>query len=183
MVNHDWGPLKLGQLHPVITRSWDRAREPILQTFWPAKWSTFQEQIQPPVSSDMIEFVSDPHAEKSEVRNRLVASEGRTCVGVLFALSTANVSLLKGILMAGIPVALWSRVCPTERAHPDGVEQTIRALLKSDNLPELPRKTMLERLQPKAFVDPGNHLTLLWDDPGKILPIRDIQSGTQLYTP
>ena len=77
---------------------------------------------------------------------------------------------------AGIPVALWVR--PGEAENIDcGKELTdlCNACNCWSNLPKAIKAKRCESLQEDLDTNIGNHLSLLWDDPNIVPPVKELR--------
>lgn len=165
--------VKLGEDHLVMIRSWEQIRNPSLQAGWRKRWAQFSQTIDP---QDIVHYCPKKPYGAKELLNELKAAEKIACLGITFLLADNEQAVLRQMLGAGIPVALWPRgggsVAPEvlEKIH-----TKIEAIISSDSLLNLPKAVKQERLKAFAETDLGNHLTLLWDDPERIPPKQHLQ--------
>lgn len=85
-------------------------------------------------------------------------------------------NLLRTILLAGVPILLWSRKHPRFGPDYDAIKAELEPILAAEHLPELPLIIQQLRTCEDAYDHEehmGNHLTLFWDDPNMVPPARN----------
>lgn len=86
-------------------------------------------------------------------------------------------SIMKAFYYAGIPVALWVR--PGEAENIDSCEEALRNICNAcncwSNLPKAIKAKRCESLQEDLDTNIGNHLSLLWDDPNIVPPVKELR--------
>ena len=167
--------IKLGEDHPVLVRSWERASIPQLQIHWYHRWKQFQSLLatkEPYNAYDCMELYKLKPYKERELYNHLLAAKNVSFLGLSFSPGSANLrcNLLREILRAGLPVALWPRVDPQDVDDEARIISHFEEMCAIDRLDLFPERLQQIRVEAastngKAL---GNHLSLLWDDPGRL---------------
>lgn len=157
----------LGLRHTVAIRFRERTAE---KKYWPAwmnRWNGFD--LAHPYSQSMIEKVDTLEGCASRaLRLRLEEVICLTLTCPLPSGSEVQNRLFSMLLRSGTPIALWPRQC---KVSLDELQQMIETLLAGDTLERLPG--VVWKCRKAAWKEggeclPGNHLTLLWDDPNRL---------------
>ena len=86
-------------------------------------------------------------------------------------------SVMEAFYYAGIPMALWVR--PGEAENIDSCEKALRNICNAckcwSNLPKAIKAKRCESLQEDLDTNIGNHLSLLWDDPNIVPPVKELR--------
>ena len=86
-------------------------------------------------------------------------------------------SVMEAFYYAGIPMALWVR--PGEAENIDSCEEALRNICNAcncwSNLPKAIKAKRCESLQEDLDTNIGNHLSLLWDDPNIVPPVKELR--------
>lgn len=158
--------LKLGANYQVVVRSLERAQRPKGQPGWHTRWNKYRDcaitVIEPTISRVFELLPSDPQ----QLLDALQISGDVACVGL--GCTSPNTEHINKILSAGLPIALWVRSREGHECLPEDAVQKVQALTQSENISQLPFLVHRERQQANTPTHPGNHLTLLWDDPTRI---------------
>lgn len=175
--------IKLGCRYRVVVRSLERACDPRSQGYWHSRWQRFQQQCNG-AGMDKAVYVceSRPYRWMPFYTELTEASPPITCLGLTFVPVDASqgTSLLRAIIKAGIPVALWPRSLDST------LHKTIISLVSPANIATLPAVLRAHRKQADLEENHvGNHLTLLWDDPERLFPEDDpaLTNQLQLQSP
>lgn len=86
-------------------------------------------------------------------------------------------SVMEAFYYAGIPMALWVR--PGEAENIDSCEEALTNICNAcncwSNLPKAIKAKRCESLQEDLDTNIGNHLSLLWDDPNIVPPVKELR--------
>ena len=156
---------KMGMDYQVVVRSLERARRPNSQPAWHERWKQYRDwavsATEPTIGKVLNLLPNDPEKLLYELRD--VACVGLGC-------AAPDITQLRKLLSAGIPIALWVRSLEGADCQPAKVAEKVRVLIQYEHIPHLPTLVHQERRQADSPTHPGNHLTLLWDDPTRIPP-------------
>ncbi|MGW4061498.1 VMAP-C domain-containing protein [Amycolatopsis sp. NPDC004747] len=161
-------PQPLGLRHQVVVRSLDRMRSPHWHRAWRRRWASLAQVGS--LANDQVWWTDA--REQADVRRldaRLATSDQVLLVlaqPLVAAASIAGDEVAVG-LRAGVPAMLWLRD-PRFSAE---FREIVPSLLETGrNLPEsvrLLRGAAFGADDPETHV--GSHVTLLWDDPGRLV--------------
>ncbi len=194
--------LKFCYKYAIVIRSLDRIRGPnmafgLSRKEWRNIWGLFSNwkaQIQNgqlPVLTEAeiptVTWLSDPDGYASRearvrVLNELFRDKHKgVCLGLTFVPSTELVSqqtgsLLRTLLMAGVPIMVWSRKHQRFVVNFEEIRQEMETIVCTNNLPQLQVVIHKLRVCEDAYrgVDHmGNHLALFWDDPNLVPPAQN----------
>jgi hypothetical protein len=164
-------PHRLGTSYPVIVRSLDRMRNRKLHGTWRQKWRWLADHGHRE-APDAVYWLLEPgiRAPKS-LRASLLLEQSVVALAMAFP-PKESVDLvsdeLSAALYGGMPVILWLRNDLLQKEF----EQSVRELLTSHGLSELPAQVLQLRQQADELEDSdsviGRHLTLLWDDANRM---------------
>ena len=174
--------IPLGVEHEVVVRSWERAygvRKGQSLARWQAKWR----QIGDATAGHHV-WVCHPQDAAVGLTPKLVPS-GPACVAMRYTparnASGGAPAVLRELIAAGTPIAVWPRETPNEAQLKEWFERLI--VEKSPLLwHEAVRHYRVEAYRTdKPAAHPGHHLTVLRDDPNKLLP--DARASARLASP
>ncbi|KYF77069.1 hypothetical protein BE17_43155 [Sorangium cellulosum] len=171
-----------GVEYDIVLRSWERAYDPRCKRItaaWAAKWGRVHAS-----SGGAVAWACTHDDAAAGLAARLHA-QGPAAVVLRFAppRSAADVgsSVLGELIDAGIPVAVWPREPPEDEARfKTWVEQLTGTILPA-GWPAAVKEHRREAHRGTDRGHPGHHLTLLWDDPNKLLP--DARPWARLASP
>jgi hypothetical protein len=159
----------LGVRYSVAVRFRERATN---KKYWPAwmnRWNGFPGTQQH--QQRLIETVCS--SERCTSRALRIRLEEIVCLALTYVLppgSETQNTLLSLLLRSGTPIALWPRHCT---GNPDDIQREIEEMIAGDIFEHLPE--VVRQCRQKAWVAldegndlPGNHLTLLWDNPNRL---------------
>jgi|GEM_PF-3180865 len=171
-----------GKVYRVLTRldrHWlHRTRKkvhPSLRQEWMKRWKLFNDHAQTHESS-VSWFCNHRYYEPKKLCNCFAHSEIASCLVMTFMPSVLNdgIGLGHAILQAGIPVALCYRKYVNHIENPEIIEHEIKSIISDKKkLLRLPDLIFEKRRQEQ---DIGNHLTLIWDNPERVLPKTYLQT-------
>lgn len=158
-----------GVPYRVVLRSWERSYDPLcrrIAPFWKKKWNRIQSSNGPSYIWKNLEI--EPSA----------ATLHELADSVLIGFVPEPNVVLGQLVEAGVPIAAWPR-----ESSVSGQLETCLAMLARQPMrwPELIREY---RCAAHSGTDPehlGYHLSVLWDDPNKILP--DARQSARLVSP
>lgn len=163
------GQIRLGVEYRVVVRSWERAYTPggrLIYPKWEACWSQL-DKTPPPIPWGCTQ--EEVGAHETGLRFPVDVSPS---MALFFApsrdQSTAEYPVLRKLLVAGIPIAVWPR---KDHFHGPRLAQILKDLVSSK--PVVSWRETVQQYRKEAEGrqdDPGSHLTVLWDDPNKLLP-------------
>lgn len=163
---------KLGTEHKVVVRSLDRMNNIIIQTKWENKWKLYQaflSGVKPQKGRGPVWSPTKEECEAQSFYSTLLKSQ-IVYVALTFALPPPQIiPIIRAILSAGIPIVLW----PRQLKIPDQYNK----FLSSADFTKLRNLVSDERFTAKDIGDAdhhGHHLTLLWDDPHRVPPKRQL---------
>lgn len=164
---------KLCSKYKIVIRSWDRMRDPQLgfvRQEWREKWGAFQKASE----QRAIFWLENPNDyEQQHLYDELTHPQKKhSCLGLTFVPPVgrgekAKKSLLATILMAGVPVMLWSRKSQQPHHTIAEIKQELEHVLCSENLDKLPDIVHALRIEAYTEQHLGCHLALFWDDPNR----------------
>lgn len=167
--------VRVGRWCPVAVRCRDRLLKGRLfgpRPLW-ERHGTFTLH-QPPARIRIITLQQAADADTDTPFDEMVEAEGQFCLIVAvppsdFADPAVHADLIQEAVDDGMAVGLWLR------RQSDAVDAAaeLRKLVNVPCLDQLPGKLLKLRKLPAARRDPhhlGNHLTLFWDDPGRVPP-------------
>ncbi|WP_437302543.1 phosphorylase family protein [Sorangium sp. So ce388] len=171
-----------GVEYDIVLRSWERAYDPRCKRItaaWAAKWGRVHESC-----GGAVAWACTHDDAAAGLATRLHA-QGPAAVVLRFAppRSAADVGsrVLGELIDAGIPVAVWPREPPEDEARfKTWVEQLTGTILPA-GWPAAVKEHRREAHRGTDRRHPGHHLTLLWDDPNKLLP--DARPWARLASP
>lgn len=156
--------IKLGEEYPVYIRFDRKNFRGSFCDEWERLWKHFNNHTQSHNSS--VFWLCD-HQEYNP--NNLCRCFSKSCLMITFMpKSDGRIGLGHVIGQAGIPVAL----CYRKDKSNSSVENDMRAIIKDKCLSEL-RMLIYDKRREVPSDDEshiGNHLTLIWDDPDRVLP-------------
>jgi hypothetical protein len=140
---------------------------PKLRQKWKKRWEFFSNNCQSHESS--VFWICDHQAYKPKhLCKEFSCSDIACCLMMTFLPSDFN-GLGQIILHTGIPVAICVR-------KSEIMENEIRQIVAGKNLSDLPKLICDERKKADHENHIGNHLTLIWDDPDRVLPKTYLQT-------
>lgn len=164
---------KLCSKYKITVRSWDRMRDPQLgfvRQEWREKWDAFQKASE----QRAIFWLENPNDyQQQHLYDELTHPQKKhSCLGLTFVPPVgrgekAKKSLLATILMAGVPVMLWSRKSQQPHHTIAEIKQELEQVLCPENLDKLPDIVHALRIEAHAEPHLGCHLALFWDDPNR----------------
>jgi hypothetical protein len=173
--------LRLGVQYPVVVRAVDR---PVLgDSLWRRRWKRLRDhELDPPT---MVGWVDCRDARSTaELHAWFQGPETRAILALSYQPDAASArSALEAALYAGVPIAIWRRRPCAHHARGHGptadicqcdrFRASLNERLSTTRLDELPQ--LMQTLRAQAAEDPadqehcGRDVTLLWDDPDRIL--------------
>jgi vWA-MoxR associated protein C-terminal domain/Caspase domain len=147
----------LGADYPVVVRSLNRSRDPVMYTSWRNKWSQLQDSARWSAA-----LIGAPQDLVSGLRSDSLPSclfLGFTPGQVATAESSAERDVIKLAVAMGIPAMVWPR-----SNHAGDIERLYSRTM-SAGLKRLPRSVHELRRDSVYASGRGPGLTLLWDDP------------------
>ena len=164
--------IKLGEEYPVYIRLDRQASRQSFCDEWEKRWGYFENHAQSHDSS-VSWFCNHQTYKHKNLCKGFSCSESKSCLMITFMPEPNDDGKGLGhvILQAGIPVALCYRKNVSKIENPDKVENDMRAIIKDVCLSEL-RELIRDKRREVPDGDKqhiGNHLTLIWDDPDRVL--------------
>jgi len=154
--------MRYGLTYRIVVRSLERMQDISYQTACKERWEMFWCHPVTPVVNHL-KWISDCHKYKPNDLYSQVELEGITCVG-LTSPPTQVKFMFYELLLAGIPVMLWLRPCKEVISL-----EMLQSMIPHEKLHKLPHLVRELQLQATNQTNhPGNHLTLLWDDPTRV---------------
>ncbi len=170
---------KLVEYYPVVTRldrCWLNPGTRIPERFrrkWREQWQCFQEHVAGTSPGDCILWECDHKDYTPQGLYKKFTLPGNLICLMMTYLpheSSDIAELGYAILMAGIPVGLWFRKPGHEIENHKIKKNEIRQIIQNGNLADMRDHVHKRRQCAECEHDIGNHLTLLWDDPDRVLP-------------
>jgi len=157
---HGLPPRPLGTDYEVVLRSHTdlRPRTHTHNSRWAARWALL-------VNGTRTHVIPEPDADvPGALQDQLLNSE-ESIVYILSSPPTQEPghSEFMAAMEAGLPIVLWCR--NTEAS--DAFREAMREVVKRQLLPDLPQHVM--RLRRTAAADNYHGISLLWDDPNRVL--------------
>lgn len=173
-------PLPIGAFYCVVVRSLDRILNRSLLGRTIARWKLLSESPERPKCCNLVSIFDKDEACSENFHLALRQSLNVVCVGLLDSSDSElqKNQILKKLLIAGIPIALWQRDTKGNINSSDVIRKGIRDVLFETDLIALPESIKAMRLDAK-FTGPqhhGNYLSLLWDDPQRIPPNPELKA-------
>ncbi len=156
-----------GTYLPLVIRSWERLRQPDLQLGWPDNWIKFSDNFKKKLPEPLWWM-----SESTRRRLRGKVEEGN-CIALDYVPDTTvgdSDNTLLSLVSTGAPVVLWPRreegLCDLK----DQLEDFLRDKPVGE-LPRILRDLRLQLWENNREESLCYHLTLLWDDPARRLPL------------
>jgi hypothetical protein len=151
----------LESTHEVRIRSLDRLslKYNLYQSTWKKKWISVQK-----CASPLQHFL--PSHCNCNINTLVGQLQNETKLGVKLksALKLGHQGIASALYRSGTPIAIWLRCDP-----PEGDCETQLDRLLQERLLDLPQRVFQERCQSER------HLTLIWDDPNRLIPTYQLQ--------
>ena len=163
-----YGDFRLGLQYPVVVRSLERIRHVTnAAQEWRSKWSKVDAARFHSSDSSVVWITQEAQKDRNRLYVRLSSGEGPLCALLQVSPEPDRCEALMAALRAGVPALLWCR------NDGEDVWAGLGPLMnQAAPLGELPWRIFEFR---RESVDQGagerhlaRHLTLLWDDPGRI---------------
>jgi hypothetical protein len=167
----------LDALYPILLRSWDRHcgrdaafTEPEVMEAWHGRWANRPERDQKLGPEHWIDLHASERDNPTEILERH-RKGGPVCVAPSIEPSSPHrrgkesEDILKSLLLAGTPVAVWPSAAPGAEREPDGEEWI--GVVRGSSLESLPARIFECRSRTVA------PLCLLYDDPDRPPPGSD----------
>ena len=164
----DFRPVRLGATYQVVVRSLDRARSKKPYPYWSIRWNNYRSCAKSGMTPNISRVFDALPDDPEQLLIELQADGDGTAACVGLGCVVPDINHIMTLLSAGVPIALWARPYENAGCPSEDVAQKVRALTDSENIPDLPRLVHQERRRANSPSHPGNHLTLLWDDPTRI---------------
>jgi hypothetical protein len=170
----------LGVRYPVRLRSLERMNTRYLAAYrcsWRQNWDRVRTFLEKNPDTELFEHLQNMEKLKSKSLARQLAEKIGLKVTCPIPQDKTE-ELFKGILLATTPIALWTR-CEINR-HPDALAKIDRIL--SQPLNNLCKSVQQIREAAEAEENEqhlGCHLSLLWDNPYRLLPDRKLKEPGQ----
>jgi len=151
----------LGIVHEVRIRSLDRLK-PTYQLYknrWRKKWRNITRCVSPPPQFLTSDINCDTNTLIGQLNDEIIVGLKLTS-----ALKSSHEDIALALYYTGTPIALWFRSEP-----PEGNGKTELDTLLQHDLLELSKQVRKQRSQPER------HISLIWDDPNRLIPHYQLQ--------
>ncbi|MBV9616490.1 MAG: hypothetical protein JO031_13635 [Ktedonobacteraceae bacterium] len=170
--------VKLGIQHKVTVRSLERLRQRRIQPLWKSKWKELQKLLDGNTEladhQDSVWICDKDLYGTYESLFAMLRRSPTVCLALAFAplenVANSSSHVLKAMIGAGIPIALWPRKLTNS---PKTAHDLFTSFLSPETLFQIPTLVWEQRLAAGQSCDEhhqGHHLTLLWDDPNRLPP-------------
>ncbi|MBW4670838.1 MAG: hypothetical protein KME60_26290 [Cyanomargarita calcarea GSE-NOS-MK-12-04C] len=151
----------LGLVHEVRIRSLDRLsiKYKTHRHKWKNKWTAVQKCRSPLQLFSQSHFNGDANTLLGQLQNEKIVG-----LKLISTLKSGHEGIASALYYSGTPIALWFRCEPGE-----GDCETELDNLLQNHLLELPKRVFQKRSQPEC------HISLIWDDPNRIIPNYQLQ--------